>query len=56
MQLIHADPAKVSIREIYGLNSDKGAPRAALERAIAVQALPEEWRKKFIARLEDPAK
>ena len=56
MQLIHADPARLSIREIYGVNSDKGAPRAALERAIAVTALPEEWRRKFIARLEDPAK
>lgn len=51
MELIHADPAGVSIREIYGLNSEKSAPRAALERALAVKALPDEWRAKFQARL-----
>ncbi|HWA40632.1 MAG TPA: MOSC domain-containing protein [Gemmatimonadales bacterium] len=51
MELIHADPAGVSIREIYGVNSDKSAPRAALERVLAVQALPDEWRQKFRARL-----
>lgn len=51
MELVHADPAGVSIRELYGLNSEKSAPRAALERALAVPALPEEWRKKFEARI-----
>ena len=51
MELIHADPAGVSIREIYGVNSDKSAPRAALERVLAVKALPEEWRAKFQGRI-----
>jgi MOSC domain-containing protein YiiM len=51
LELIHPDPAGVSIREVYGVNSDKGAPRAALERVLAVPALPEEWRAKFRARL-----
>ncbi|MBW8772733.1 MAG: MOSC domain-containing protein, partial [Gemmatimonadetes bacterium] len=51
MELIHADPRAVSIREIYGLNSEKSAPRAALERALAVEALPDEWRAKFLARI-----
>lgn len=51
MILVHADPARVSIREIYGVNSDKTAPRAALERVLAVRALPDEWRAKFEARL-----
>ena len=51
MELIHPDPAGVSIREIYGVNSDKSAPRAALERVMAVKALPDEWRAKFQARL-----
>ena len=51
MELIHADPAGVSIREIYGVNSDKSAPRAALERVLAVKALPDEWRAKFQARI-----
>jgi len=51
MELIHADPLAVSIREIYGLNSEKHAPRAALERTLAVKALPDEWRAKFEARL-----
>jgi MOSC domain-containing protein YiiM len=51
LELIHADPHAVSIREIYGLNSEKSAPRAALERALAVPALPEAWRAKFEARL-----
>lgn len=51
MELVHSDPAGVSIRELYGLNSEKSAPRAALERALAVPALPEEWRRKFEARI-----
>jgi MOSC domain-containing protein YiiM len=51
MELIHPDPAGVSIREIYGVNSDKSAPRAALERVLAVKALPDEWRAKFQARI-----
>ena len=51
MELIHPDPAGVSIREIYGVNSDKSAPRAALERVLAVQALPDEWRVKFQGRV-----
>jgi len=51
MELIHADALAVSIREIYGLNSEKNAPRAALERALAVKALPDEWRAKFQARI-----
>ena len=51
LTLIHADPHAVSIRELYGLNSEKSAPRAALERALAVPALPEEWRAKFEGRL-----
>lgn len=51
MELIHPDPAGVSIREIYGVNSDKAAPRAALERVLAVKALPEEWRVKLAGRL-----
>jgi hypothetical protein len=51
MELVHADPLGVSIREIYGVNSDKSAPRAALERILAVKALPDEWRAKFTARL-----
>ncbi|MEO6067191.1 MAG: MOSC domain-containing protein [Gemmatimonadales bacterium] len=54
MELVHADPAGVSIRELYGLNSEKAAPRAALERALALQALPEPWRAKFEARLSLP--
>ncbi len=51
MELFYADPHAVSIREIYGLNSEKNAPRAALERALAVKALPDEWRAKFQARI-----
>ena len=51
MELIHSDPAGVSIREIYGVNSDKSAPRAALERVLAVKALPDEWRAKFLGRI-----
>ena len=51
MELVHQDPAGVSIRELYGLNSEKSAPRAALERALAVAALPVEWRQKFGRRL-----
>jgi len=51
MELIHQDPGGISIRELYGLNSEKSAPRAALERALSVPALPEEWRRKFSARL-----
>ena len=51
MELIHADPAGVSIREIYGVNSEKGAPRAALERVLAVKALPDEWREKLLGRV-----
>ena len=51
MELIHSDPAGVSIRELYGLNSEKSAPRAALERALAVAALPDQWRRKFEARI-----
>lgn len=51
LELLHQDPAGVSIRELYGLNSEKSAPRAALERALAVAALPEEWRAKFEKRL-----
>ena len=51
LELIHQDPAGVSIRELYGLNSEKSAPPAALERALAVRALPDEWRRKFEARL-----
>ena len=50
-RLIHPDPAGVSIREIYGVNSDKSAPRAALERVLAVKALPDEWRAKLSSRL-----
>ena len=51
MELFYADPLAVSIQEIYGLNSEKSAPRAALERALAVKALPDAWRAKFEARL-----
>ncbi|HVX89735.1 MAG TPA: MOSC domain-containing protein [Gemmatimonadales bacterium] len=51
LELIHPDPAGVSIREIYGVNSDKTAPRAALERVLAVRALPDEWREKFQRRI-----
>lgn len=51
LELVHADPAGVSIRELYGLNSEKSAPRAALERALAVKALPDEWRAKFLRRV-----
>ena len=51
LELVHSDPAGVSIRELYGLNSEKSAPRAALERALAVTALPAEWRQKFEKRI-----
>jgi MOSC domain-containing protein YiiM len=51
MELVHADPLGVSIREIYGVNSEKSAPRAALERVLAVKALPDEWRAKFLGRI-----
>lgn len=51
LEMVHQDPAGVSIRELYGLNSEKSAPRAALERALAVAALPDEWRAKFERRL-----
>lgn len=51
MELIHSDPAGVSIREIYGVNSDKSAPRAALERVLAVKALPDEWQAKLRGRV-----
>ncbi len=51
MALVHSDPLAISIRELYGLNSEKNAPRAALERALAVKALPDEWRAKLRARL-----
>lgn len=51
LELVHADPAGVSIRELYGLNSEKSAPRAALERALAVKALPDGWRAKFLGRI-----
>ena len=49
------DPAGLTIAEIVGIWADKGAGRRALERALKVDALSENWRKAFETRLESAA-
>jgi MOSC domain-containing protein YiiM len=50
--LIASDPTRLSVAQVTRLHLDDGADRAALERAVAVEALPESWRDHFRARLE----
>jgi MOSC domain-containing protein YiiM len=51
VKLLHRDEHAVSVREIFRLENEDRHNRDLLRRALAVEALPQDWRESFLKRL-----
>ena len=51
VNLLHRDEHAVSVRELFHLENEDRHNRDLLRRALAVEALPQDWRESFLKRL-----
>lgn len=51
IELVRSDPHRLSIVEVFELVLDTSAPKSQIEKALAVPALADAWRKDFTKRL-----